>query len=100
MRARVVEHRPDLLGLAECLLGCDPFERLDDGTAYIQPAVYLASIAGWERAGPETEPIAIAGHSLGEFAAVVIAGAMSAEDGLRMVAVRGRACQDAADAHP
>lgn len=100
MRARVVERRPDLLALAERLVGCDPFERVGDGTAYIQPAVYCASLAGWEAVREDVEPVAVAGHSLGEFAAAVIAGAMSAEAGLQATVLRGRACQSAADAQP
>lgn len=100
MRARVVERCPDLLSLAERLVGCDPFERVGDGTAYIQPAVYCASLAGWEAVREDVEPVAVAGHSLGEFAAVVIAGAMSAEAGLQATVLRGRACQSAADAQP
>src|SRR5437868_1369018 len=100
MRARVEQQRPELLALAERLLGVDPFERLDGGTTYLQPAIYCASIAGWDAAGNGVRPVAFAGHSLGEFAAVVLAGAMSAEDGLRMVVTRGRLCAEAALARP
>ena len=97
MRETVERHRPDLLALAYAELGEDPFERVDDGTAYAQPAIYCASIAGWSRLG---EPAAdlLAGHSLGEFSALVAAGSLSAEDGLRLVALRGRLMQRAAAA--
>ncbi|HEY6672823.1 MAG TPA: hypothetical protein VIZ91_10025, partial [Solirubrobacterales bacterium] len=47
-RELVAAIRPDLLDLATELVGEDPFERIADGTAYAQPAVYCASIAGYE----------------------------------------------------
>src|SRR4051812_13215331 len=100
MRERVRERRPDLCALAEQLVGGDPVELLDAGTAYVQPAIFCATVAGWEASRDGMRPLAFAGHSLGEFAALVLAGAMSAEDGLRMVVVRGRACQEAADRSP
>jgi [acyl-carrier-protein] S-malonyltransferase len=100
MRTLVAARRPDLLALAQTLLDSDPFERLKEGTAYIQPAVYCATLAGWEIVRNEAAPIAVAGHSLGEIAAAVIGGAISAEDGLRLAVSRGRACQQAADASP
>ena len=100
MRARVADHRPDLLELAQELVGDDPFERLRDGTIYAQPAILCASLAAWATAKDEVEPVAIAGHSLGEFSALVVAGALSADDALRLVVVRGEACQRAADASP
>lgn len=70
-----------------------------------QPAIYTASMASWagicERlgVGPGEAPVvATAGLSLGEYTALTIAGAMSFEDGLELVALRGRAMQDAAEA--
>ncbi|HYI80444.1 MAG TPA: ACP S-malonyltransferase [Thermoleophilaceae bacterium] len=95
MRALVAESRPDLLELASDECGCDPFERLDDGTRYQQPAIFCASLAGWERARAE-EPSVLAGHSLGEFAALAAAGALDELDALRIVALRGAAMDDAA----
>src|SRR5215204_2758264 len=80
MRDDVAAARPDLLALACEVVGDDPFARVDDGTRYAQPAIYCASIVGFERlrdAG--TTAIAHAGHSLGEVAALVAAGALSAE---------------------
>ena len=89
MRADVQRLRPDLLEMAEGELGLDPFERVDEGTRYTQPAIYCASIAGWSVVD-RGEVTCMAGHSLGEFAALVAAGAMSERDGLRLVALRGR----------
>src|ERR1700704_6085223 len=74
--------RPDLLGLASELVGEDPFERMSEGTAYAQPAVYCASIAGYEELGRPTAEY-FAGHSLGEVGALVAAGAIDDSDGLR-----------------
>jgi acyl transferase domain-containing protein len=86
----VVEHlRPDLLELCHEELGLDPFERVGEGTHMAQPAIYCASLAGWARV-EDARPAFMAGHSLGEFAALVAAGAMSERDGLRLVTLRGR----------
>src|SRR5262245_52712574 len=75
MRKLTAERRPDLLeaAIAEC--GTDPFERIDQGTAFAQPAMYAASIAAWERAG-RPDAACVAGHSLGELAALVAAGSL------------------------
>src|SRR5918996_4729841 len=95
-RDLVSELRPDLLTLAEGLVGDDPFARLADGTRFAQPAVYCASLAGYERLGrPRAEMLA--GHSLGEVAALAVAGAIGEVDGLRIVVERGRLMQEAAE---
>jgi [acyl-carrier-protein] S-malonyltransferase len=87
--------RPDLFELAVALVGQDPFERIAESTVYAQPAVYCASIAGYERLGrPEADYFA--GHSLGELGALAAAGALDDADGLRAVVARGRAMQEAA----
>jgi malonyl CoA-acyl carrier protein transacylase len=81
------------------LLDYDPFSRLDEGTRYQQPALFLCSVAAWEaRAGDP--PVAGAGHSLGEYAALVAAGALRFEDGLRLVDVRAGAMATASTATP
>jgi [acyl-carrier-protein] S-malonyltransferase len=95
-RGVVAELRPDLLELAAELVGEDPFERMSDGTAYAQPAVYCASIAGYELLG-RPRPDYFAGHSLGEIGALAAAGAIDDADGLRIVVERGRAMEEAAD---
>jgi [acyl-carrier-protein] S-malonyltransferase len=95
MRERVADLRPDLLAIAVAACGADPFERLDDGTRYQQPAILCASLAGWERARKE-DVTALAGHSLGEYAALVAAGALAERDAIEVVAVRGRAMDAAA----
>lgn len=99
MGERVAELRPDLLARAIELVGRDPFERAGERTAYAQPAIFCASIAALELAG--SAPIAAyAGHSLGEVAALVAAGALSEEHGLRVVVARGRLMEAAARRAP
>jgi malonyl CoA-acyl carrier protein transacylase len=95
-RELVAAVRPDLLELATELVGEDPFERMSEGTAYAQPAVYCASIAGYEQLGrPGAEYFA--GHSLGEVGALAAAGAIEDVDGVRIVVARGRLMADAAE---
>jgi [acyl-carrier-protein] S-malonyltransferase len=97
MREQVERHRPDLLELAAAEVSDDLFERAGEGTRWAQPAIYCAALAGWEVLRPHHEPDLMAGHSLGEVAALAAADALSAEDGLRLVAARGRLMQEAAD---
>jgi [acyl-carrier-protein] S-malonyltransferase len=97
MRETVERHRPDLLELAQREVGPDLFERAADGTRWAQPAIFCAALAGWESMREEVEPDVMAGHSLGEITALVAAGALSDEDGLRLVAARGRLMQEAAE---
>lgn len=98
MRDEVAAARPDLLELACEVVGDDPFARVDDGTRYAQPAIYCASIVGWERLRDAGITGAFhAGHSLGEVAALVAGGVLSAEDGLRLVATRGRLMQESGE---
>jgi malonyl CoA-acyl carrier protein transacylase len=97
MAEQVKRTRPDLYELARDSVGCDPFERLGEGTRFDQPAIYCASLAGFETLG-RPGGAWYAGHSLGEIAALAAAGAVRAEDGLRVVAARGRLMQEAADA--
>jgi [acyl-carrier-protein] S-malonyltransferase len=81
------------------LLDFDPFSRLDEGTRFQQPALFLCSVAAWEaRDGRPAE--AGAGHSLGEYAALVAAGALRFEDALRLVDVRAEAMAKASTATP
>jgi malonyl CoA-acyl carrier protein transacylase len=92
MRVDVERHRPDLLELAEAEVP-GLFDRVEEGTRFAQPAIYCASLAGYHRIGEEAD--LYAGHSLGEIAALTAAGAVSEEDGLHLVALRGRVMQEA-----
>ena len=83
------------------LLDFDPFTALEEGTHAQQPAIFLCSVCAWERRRDEVgEPIGAAGHSLGEYAALVAAGALRFEDAMLLVAQRGRAMADAARRAP
>ena len=78
------------------LLGYDPFERLAEGTRFQQPALFLCSVAAWEQwraedGEAEGAPVAAAGHSLGEYAALVAAGALAFEDAVALVDERAAA---------
>jgi [acyl-carrier-protein] S-malonyltransferase len=94
MRESVERERPDLLERAVEVVGDDPFELATEGTRFAQPAIYCASIAGWSRLGASAD--LLAGHSLGEIGALAAGGALSEDDGLRLVALRGRLMEEAA----
>lgn len=66
-------------------------------TKITQPAVFLHSIVRAKMAGADFQPDAVAGHSLGEFSALVAAGGMSFEDGLKLVQQRALAMQSACE---
>jgi [acyl-carrier-protein] S-malonyltransferase len=90
----VWETAPDLAVRAVAEVGADPFKRAQIGARFRQPAVYCASIAAWMQMGcPQTG--FVGGYSTGEFAALAVAGAFSIEEGLRLVALRGRLLQEA-----
>jgi malonyl CoA-acyl carrier protein transacylase len=97
MRDQVERQRPDLLELAGSEVSEDVFERAADGTRWAQPAIFCAALAGYELLRPRYEPDLMAGHSLGEITALVAAEAIAADDGLRLVAARGRLMQEAAE---
>jgi [acyl-carrier-protein] S-malonyltransferase len=99
MAAVTATHRPDLLDQARAELGGDPFERIGESTRFAQPAIYCASLAYWKQAGSPAGDM-VAGHSLGELAALVAGGALDAEEGLRLAVIRGRLMDEAAAAHP
>ncbi|MEM9302057.1 MAG: ACP S-malonyltransferase [Pseudomonadota bacterium] len=69
-------------------------------TANTQPALLAAGVATWRawQASGGAAPVAVAGHSLGEYCALVAAGVLSLEDAARIVAVRGQAMQEAVPA--
>jgi len=69
-------------------------------TKVTQPAIFLHSVILAKTLGDDFKPDMVAGHSLGEFSALVAAGAMSFEDGLRLVAKRANAMQKATELEP
>jgi len=102
---RLYEQAAEVLGYDLAGLCCNgPAEKLS-ATAVSQPAIFVASLAALEGL-KVSEPDAVAGCqaaaglSLGEYTALVFAGALTFEDGLRVVRRRGEAMQAAADATP
>src|SRR3954470_15926060 len=98
-----------LFDRASSVLGYDLFRLCTEGpaadldsTVYSQPALFVASLAALEQLKENAPELvegcaAAAGLSLGEYTALVFAGVMEFETGLRVVQERGRAMQDAAD---
>ena len=69
-------------------------------TNVTQPAVFLHSVISALCLGDAFKPDMVAGHSLGEFSALVASGALSFEDGLKLVAARANAMQKACEKNP
>jgi len=69
-------------------------------TRVTQPAIFLHSVLLAKTLGADFKPEMVAGHSLGEFSALVAAGALSFEDGLKLVYQRALAMQKACEARP
>merc|ERR1740123_2940437 len=102
----------DMMASAEEILGWDPKQIALEGpeakiseTRFCQPLMYIAGLIAREvlkETKPEVyeRPMATAGLSLGEYAAVVAAGVLSFEDGLRLVKVRAEAMQRATELVP
>lgn len=95
----------DLFEQANDLLGFRITDTMFEGTAeqlketkVTQPAVFLHSIVKAKMAGDAFQPSAVAGHSLGEFSALVAADALSFEEGLKLVQARAMAMQKACEA--
>lgn len=79
------------------------FEGTDEDlrqTKVTQPAIFLHSVILAKTLEQEITPDMVAGHSLGEFSALVTAGALSFEDGLRLVSARAQAMQKACELKP
>lgn len=69
-------------------------------TKVTQPAIFLHSVILAKTLGDRFKPDMVAGHSLGEFSALVAAGALTFEDGLRLVSQRAQAMQKACELQP
>jgi len=104
---RIFEEADRVLGFQLSKLCFEgPAEQLDD-TVNAQPAILTVSIAWWEAlceqlraAGRSIQPAFVAGHSLGEYSALVAAGALDFADALRLVRERGRIMAEAGERHP
>ena len=97
----------ELFDKADAILGFKITEIMFAGTddqlketKVTQPAVFLHSVISALCMGDDFAPSMVAGHSLGEFSALVASGALSFEDGLKLVAARANAMQRACEANP
>lgn len=100
-RPLVESHCGRLYAAALERLGDDPLERADESTRYAQPAIYLASLAGWRAcAHAGVTAFAFAGHSLGEIAALAAAGVLAPEDALELVVLRACLMEEASAPAP
>ncbi len=97
----------DLFEKANKILGFEITKLMFGGTGddlkqtrVTQPAVFLHSVITAKVLGDSFSPGMVAGHSLGEFSALVAAGSLTFEDGLRLVSVRAMAMQSACEAEP
>jgi [acyl-carrier-protein] S-malonyltransferase len=103
--AALFQQANDILGYDLARVCFDgPAEELDS-TVVSQPAIFVASLAALETLRARSPEVVLgcevtAGLSLGEYTALVFAGAMTFEDGLRVVQRRGEAMQEASDATP
>lgn len=94
-RDRVAHLLGELLERAVRQIGADPFEHAHEATRFAQPAIFLASLASLRSLALRTAPLAYAGHSLGELSALAASGALSAQDALDLVVLRGRLMDEA-----
>ncbi len=97
----------DLMDSANHILGFDILSIMFNGTEedlktteVTQPAIFIYSVAALKMALNGVAPQMVAGHSLGEFSALVANGVLSFEDGLKLVSTRAKAMQEACNANP
>jgi [acyl-carrier-protein] S-malonyltransferase len=104
---RVFQQADELLGFSLSKLCFEgPADELED-TINAQPAILTVSLAAlaalrdrWHQAEEAVRPICVAGHSLGEFSALVSAGVLDFGDALGLVRERGRLMKEAGTEHP
>ena len=96
----------DLMDSANHILGFDILSVMFSGTdedlkktEVTQPAIFIYSVAALKALNNGSTPSMVAGHSLGEFSALVANGVLSFEDGLKLVSTRAKAMQEACDAN-
>ncbi len=100
MAKQMLESANDILGFRITDIMFNGTEEELRQTRVTQPAIFLHSVVLAATLGDDFKPDMVAGHSLGEFSALVSAGAMRFEDGLRLVASRAEAMQRACEANP
>ncbi len=100
MAKRIFDQANEILGYSITDVMFDGTEEDLKQTKITQPAVFLHSVVKAKINADRFDPYCVAGHSLGEFSALVSAGAMSFEDGLLLVQKRALAMQKACEANP
>jgi [acyl-carrier-protein] S-malonyltransferase len=104
---RIFQQADEVLGFSLSRLCFEgPEDELTD-TINAQPAILTVSVAclaalreRWEQMGRAVAPVAVAGHSLGEFTALVASGALEFSDALRLVRERGRLMKESGESQP
>lgn len=96
---KVYEEADELLGYRLSALCFEGDEEELRQTVHAQPALFVTSVATWYALSEQVElhPVCVAGHSVGEYAALVAAGVLEWQDGLRLVRARAEAMQAAAE---
>tara|TARA_B100000780_G_C21126547_1_gene457324 strand:- start:1653 stop:2519 length:867 start_codon:yes stop_codon:yes gene_type:complete len=107
MAKDLYENNKDVFEQANSILGYELSEIMFNGsmedltkTKVTQPAVFLHSVVKAKSLGSNFHPSMVAGHSLGEFSALVASGAMNFEDGLKLVFQRALGMQSACEDQP
>lgn len=96
---RIFEQANEILGFRLSDIMFEGSEEDLKQTRITQPAIFLHSIIAFKSI-EDAKPDMVAGHSLGEFSALVANGTLSFEDGLKLVSVRAQAMQKACEMHP
>lgn len=94
---KMFEKANDILGFRITDIMFDSTDEELRQTKVTQPAIFLHSVILAKSLGADFKPNMVAGHSLGEFSALVAAGAMNFEDGLKLVSKRALAMQEACE---
>ncbi|MEM9955117.1 MAG: ACP S-malonyltransferase [Chloroflexota bacterium] len=98
-----IEQANDIMGINLSEMMFEGSEDTLGDTAITQPAMYVVGMAVYRaliQELPDAIPAFVAGHSLGEFTALTVAGALSYEDGLKLVQKRGELMKLAGEQHP
>ena len=98
-----IQQADDIMGIHLSKMMFEGSEDVLGDTAITQPAMYVCGMAVYlalKQEMPDAIPAFVAGHSLGEFTALTVAGALSYEDGVKLVQTRGQLMKDAGEKHP
>jgi len=98
--AAIFDNANEILGFSITSIMFGDDEAALKRTDVTQPAIYIHSMVKSKMMGDGFKPSMAAGHSLGEFSALAACGAMSFEDGLRLVSMRAKAMQSACENNP